>query len=33
MSKLDIIEVQRNFLDFLLKWQLEHEDLFFYKKS
>lgn len=29
MSKLDIIEMHRNCLDFLLKWQLEHEDFYF----
>lgn len=29
MSKLDIIEMRRNCLDFLLKWQLEHEDFYF----
>lgn len=29
MSKLDIIEMNKNCLDFLLKWQLEHEDFYF----
>ena len=29
MSKLDIIEMHRNCRDFLLKWQLEHEDFYF----
>ena len=29
MSKLDIIEMNRNWLDFLLKWQLEHKDFYF----
>lgn len=29
MSKLDIIEMHRNCLDFLLKWQLEHDDFYF----
>lgn len=29
MDKLDIIEMHRNCLDFLLKWQLEHEDFYF----
>lgn len=29
MGKLDIIEMHRNCLDFLLKWQLEHEDFYF----
>lgn len=29
MSKLDIIEMHRKCLDFLLKWQLEHEDFYF----
>ena len=29
MNKLDIIEMHRNCLDFLLKWQLEHEDFYF----
>ncbi|MCM1125824.1 MAG: hypothetical protein NC429_05075 [Lachnospiraceae bacterium] len=29
MNKLDIIEMHRNCLDFLLKWQLEHEKFYF----
>lgn len=29
MSKLDIIEMNRNCLNFLLKWQLEHDDFYF----
>ncbi len=29
MNKLDILEMHRNCLDFLLKWQLEHEDFYF----
>lgn len=29
MSKLDIIEMHRNCLDFLLKWQLEHDNFYF----
>lgn len=29
MNKLDIIEMHRNCLDFLLKWQLEHKDFYF----
>lgn len=29
MNKLDIIEMNKNCLDFLLKWQLEHEDFYF----
>lgn len=29
MSKLDIIEMNKNCLDFLLKWQLEHENFYF----
>lgn len=29
MSKLDIIEMHKNCLDFLLKWQLEHENFYF----
>lgn len=29
MSKLDIIEMHRNCLDFLLRWQIEHEDFYF----
>lgn len=29
MNKLDIIEMHRNCLDFLLKWQLEHENFYF----
>lgn len=29
MNKLDIIEMNRNCLDFLLKWQLEHENFYF----
>lgn len=32
MSKLSVIEMHRNCLDFLLKWQLEHEGLCSYKK-
>lgn len=29
MNKLDIIEMHKNCLDFLLKWQLEHENFYF----
>ena len=29
MSKFDIIEMHRNCLNFLLKWQLEHDDFYF----
>ncbi len=29
MNKLDILEMNRNCLDFLLKWQLEHDDFYF----
>lgn len=29
MSKLDIIEMHKDSLDFLLKWQLEHENFYF----